>query len=702
MLRGGLAGRVAWRRCHEAVRRSLRTHALAWTTPHRAPEGAALLLTHRGIPCGSGDGDRAHVGAHAAVRNGCAACRRVSASAAASASAETSHPRPKKGGDGGGGHGSKAVVQETPKLGSDYGAEHIQVLDGLEPVRKRPGMYIGSTGSRGLHHLVYEVLDNCIDEVQAGHASNVDVELDLGSGWVCIADDGRGIPTGVHPRTGKSALETVLTVLHAGGKFGGESSGYTVSGGLHGVGISVVNALSKELEVTVWRSRSRFRQTFSRGVPTSELTTEAVEGNGKPKSGTQVRFLYDDTIFAKSAAYDADVLRSRVRELAFLNAGVSIRLRVTRDGKLLSSPAGAAAATAASATSSQDSEDDGSSGSGGGGGNGDGGNGDGGAHAAVAPDASGWQLFQFQGGLSEFVRWMNAGRTELHAPIYFQRSLDGVAVEVALQWCSDAFSDTVVGFANCVRTVDGGTHLDGLRTALTRSLNAAARRVKALKEGEPNMLGDHIREGLSAIVSVKVPNPEFEGQTKTRLGNPEVRKIVDNATASAVAEWAAKNPQALNTVLAKAAQAARAADAAKKARELVRRKNVLTRSTLPGKLSDCTSSDREGTEIFLVEGDSAGGSAKQARDRRTQAILPLRGKILNVERKDDASLLKNQEIANLIVALGLGTQDEPLTSLRYGRVIILTDADVDGAHIRTLLLTFLFRYRLPPLPRRPV
>ncbi|KAK9825345.1 hypothetical protein WJX81_000022 [Elliptochloris bilobata] len=497
-----------------------------------------------------------------------------------------------------------------------YDAQQIQVLEGLDPVRKRPGMYIGSTGQRGLHHLVYEILDNAIDEVQAGHADTVQVELDLDSRWVTVSDNGRGIPTDTHPATGRSALETVLTVLHAGGKFGGDDSGYRVSGGLHGVGVSVVNALSEHLEVTVWRSGREYQQRFERGRPASELESRRLPRGAPLRTGTCVRFLYDAAVFAATAAFDAE----------------------------------------------------------------------------TAPEGEGWEVLACPGGLRDYVTYLNRDRQPMHAPIFLSEEVDGVGVEAALQWCSDGYSDNLVGFVNSVKTLDGGTHLDGLKAALTRTLNAVGRKTKALKEGDANLVGDHIREGLATVLAVRVPNPEFEGQTKTRLGNPEVRKLVDGVIASGVADALEAEPAIASSVLGKALQAARAAEAARKARDLVRRKSVLTRSTLPGKLADCTSTDRADSEIFLVEGDSAGGSAKQARDRRFQAVLPLRGKILNVERNTDAAMYKNEEIAALIVALGLGLKGDAVPALRYGKVILLTDADVDGAHIRTLLLTFLFRY----------
>ncbi|GAQ89800.1 DNA topoisomerase type II [Klebsormidium nitens] len=522
--------------------------------------------------------------------------------------------------------------------GKAYDAGQIQVLKGLEPVRKRPGMYIGSTGAKGLHHLVWEVVDNAIDEVQAGCATRVDVEL-LPDGAVSITDDGRGIPTDTHPATGKSALETVLTVLHAGGKFGGESAGYRVSGGLHGVGVSVVNALSERLEVTVWRGGLEYRQAYERGNPVTALETRDVASNGAPRSGTRILFKPDPKVFKESATFDFDTICTRLRELAFLNSAVTIAAR---------------------------------------------------NHAADRRE-----VFHFAGGLREYVQWVNRDKDALHEAIAFSTHKDGTLVDCALQWCADSYSDTILGYANSIRTSDGGTHLEGMKQAITRTLNALARKSGKLKEKDANLVGEHVREGLTCVVSVKVVDPEFEGQTKTRLGNPEVRKTVDAAVADAVAEYLDFHPDTLDAILSKALQAAKAAEAAKKARELVRRKNVLTRSTLPGKLADCSNGDPTQSEIFIVEGDSAGGSAKQGRDRRFQAVLPLRGKILNVERKDDASIYKNTEIQNMILALGLGIKGEEfdVAALRYHRIILLTDADVDGAHIRTLLLTFLFRYQ---------
>ena len=552
---------------------------------------------------------------------------------------------------------TSAFAEDT----STYDSSQIQVLQGLDPVRKRPGMYIGSTGQRGLHHLIYEILDNSIDEIQGGFATCVYVDMDLGTNVVTIRDNGRGIPTDVHPTTGKSALETVLTVLHAGGKFGGDSSGYQVSGGLHGVGVSVVNALSESMRVEVWRDGKLYSQRFARGVATSELEV-ADSGEDASVSGTRVSFLYDKEIFSKTATFDPDTIRGRLRELAFLNKEATIYFRV-RNG-------------ASKKDKERGTKENGAEGA---------------EDANSDPDA--YETLHFSGGLNEYVEHINRDRIPTHNPIFFSKTENNVTVEVSLQWCSDVFSDTLIGFVNSIKTIDGGTHMDGFKAALTRTVNSLGRKSKALKEADPNLSGDHIREGLGAVVSVKVPSPEFEGQTKTRLGNPEVRKIVDNAVSSAISDALEQDPKILNAVLSKAMQAYKAAEAAKKARDLVRRKSALTKTTLPGKLADCSSTIREECEIFLVEGDSAGGSAKQARDRRFQAILPLRGKILNAERNDDAKLYKNNEISSLIVGLGLGMKGEELQSLRYGKIIILTDADVDGAHIRTLLLTFLFRYQ---------
>ena len=524
---------------------------------------------------------------------------------------------------------------------NNYSAEQIQVLEGLEPVRKRPGMYIGTTGQRGLHHLVYEVVDNSIDEALAGYCTEIQVDLNE-DGSVAVVDNGRGIPTDVHPRTGKSALETVMTVLHAGGKFGG--GGYKVSGGLHGVGISVVNALSEWVEVRVKREEQDFRQRYERGIPTTDLQSEpAADG----ETGTTVCFKPDETIFTTGTEFDFTTIAGRIRELAYLNAGVKV---VLTDRRL---------------TLLKQSE----------------------------PVS---ETYCYTGGIREYVAYINRERQPLHEEIiYINGDRNGVQVEVALQWCADAYSDNVFGFANNIRTVDGGTHLEGLKAVLTRTINTIARKRNKLKDGDSNLGGEHVREGLTAVISVKVPDPEFEGQTKTKLGNPEVRGIVEGSVSEVLNEYLEFNVKVTDNILDKAIQAFSAAEAARRARELIRRKSVLESSTLPGKLADCSSKDPAESEIFIVEGDSAGGSAKQGRDRRFQAILPLRGKILNIEKTDDAKIYKNTEIQSLITALGLGVKGEEFdrAQLRYHRIIVMTDADVDGAHIRTLLLTFFYRYQ---------
>ncbi|MGP1375540.1 MAG: DNA topoisomerase (ATP-hydrolyzing) subunit B [Almyronema sp.] len=524
---------------------------------------------------------------------------------------------------------------------TNYGAEQIQVLEGLEPVRKRPGMYIGSTGPRGLHHLVYEVVDNSVDEALAGYCTQIQIALNA-DGSVSVTDNGRGIPTDIHPRTGKSALETVLTVLHAGGKFGG--GGYKVSGGLHGVGISVVNALSEWVEVTVWREGKTHRQRFERGVPIGELQ---VEPSQQERQGTAVSFKPDDRIFTNGIEFDYDTLAGRLRELAYLNAGVEITFTDYRLDLL----------------------------------------------KQETPRVS---SFHYAGGIREYVQYINNDKQPIHDEIiYVQSERDNVQVEAALQWCVDAFSDNLLGFANNIRTVDGGTHLEGLKAVLTRTMNNFARKRNKRKDNEANLGGENIREGLTAVISVKVPDPEFEGQTKTKLGNTEVRGIVDSLIGESLGEYLDFHPNVADAILEKAIQAFNAAEAARRARELVRRKSVLESSTLPGKLADCSTRDPSESEIFIVEGDSAGGSAKQGRDRRFQAILPLRGKILNIEKTDDAKIYKNTEIQSLITALGLGIKGEEFdaSQLRYHRICLMTDADVDGAHIRTLLLTFFYRYQ---------
>ncbi len=533
-------------------------------------------------------------------------------------------------------------MSEATKVQAAYGAEQIQVLEGLEPVRKRPGMYIGTTGPRGLHHLVYEVVDNSVDEALAGHCTDIAVSLNA-DGSCTVTDNGRGIPTDVHPRTGKSALETVLTVLHAGGKFG--AGGYKVSGGLHGVGVSVVNALSEWVEVTVHRQDQVHRQRFERGAPIGSLASEP---DSSGRTGTSVRFKPDIEIFSIGIEFDYQTLSARLRELAYLNGGVRIVFRDERP-----SAQGA----------------------------------DGQAHEEV---------YHYEGGIKEYVAYMNAEKDPLHPEIiYVNAEKDGVQVEAALQWCVDAYSDSILGFANNIRTIDGGTHIEGLKTVLTRTLNTFAKKRGKRKEADANLAGENIREGLTAVLSVKVPEPEFEGQTKTKLGNTEVRGIVDSLVGESLSQYLEFNPSVIDMILEKAIQAFNAAEAARRARELVRRKSVLESSTLPGKLADCSSRDPSESEIYIVEGDSAGGSAKQGRDRRFQAILPLRGKILNIEKTDDAKIYKNTEIQALITGLGLGIKGEEFneSALRYHRIVIMTDADVDGAHIRTLLLTFFYRYQ---------
>lgn len=522
-----------------------------------------------------------------------------------------------------------------------YGSEQIQVLEGLDPVRKRPGMYIGSTGPRGLHHLVYEILDNAIDEAQAGYASKIDVVLHEDNS-VSITDNGRGIPTDLHPVTKKSSLETVLTVLHAGGKFGGSSSGYNVSGGLHGVGLSVVNALSEALEVTVWRDWKKYQQAYSRGKRVTPLICHLSPAESNPCQGTCIRFWPDRDVFTTSITFDYNTIAGRIRELAFLNPEVTITLKKEEgDSKVQ------------------------------------------------------YNEYCYAGGLVEYVKWLNTDKKPLHDTVAFTKEADGITVDVAIQWCSDSYSDTMLGYANSIRTIDGGTHIDGLKASLTRTINNLGKKSKVIKEKDISLSGEHVREGLTCIVSVKVPNPEFEGQTKTRLGNPEVRRVVEQCVQEHLTEYLELHPDSLDSILSKSLNALKAAMAAKRARELVRTKSVLKSSSLPGKLADCSATNPEESEIFIVEGDSAGGSAKQGRDRRFQAVLPLRGKILNIERKDEAAMYKNEEIQNLILALGLGVKGEDFRkeALRYHKIIILTDADVDGAHIRTLLLTFFFRYQ---------
>ncbi|MCD3195897.1 DNA topoisomerase (ATP-hydrolyzing) subunit B [Clostridium botulinum C] len=511
-----------------------------------------------------------------------------------------------------------------------YDESQIQVLEGLEAVRKRPGMYIGSTGIRGLHHLVYEIVDNSIDEALAGFCQNIKVYIHKDNS-VTVKDDGRGMPVGIHPKMKRPTVEVIMTVLHAGGKFGG--GGYKVSGGLHGVGASVVNALSKYCKVEVRREGHIWMQEYKKGKVASELE---IIGDSDEK-GTLVYFEPDDEIF-EEVQFDYDTLAHRLRELAFLNKGIRITLIDEREEEKK-------------------------------------------------------QEFHYEGGIKSFVSYLNRNKQTLHEdPIYVEGNKDDYLVEVALQY-NDTYNDNIFAFANNIDTIEGGTHLAGFKSALTRALNDYARRYGYLKEADKNLSGDDTREGLTAVISVKLTDPQFEGQTKTKLGNTEVRGIVDSIVFERVSEFLEENPNTAKTVIEKSLTAARARDAAKKARELTRRKSVLESTALPGKLADCSSKDPSECEIYIVEGDSAGGSAKQGRDRRFQAILPLRGKIMNVEKQRLDKILNSEQIRAMITAFGAGIgKDFDIEKIRYHRIIIMTDADVDGAHIATLLLTFFYRY----------
>ena len=515
-----------------------------------------------------------------------------------------------------------------------YGAEQIQVLEGLDPVRKRPGMYIGSTSIRGLHHLVYEIVDNGVDEALAGYCTEINVIIEPGN-VISVEDNGRGIPVEIHPKTHISTAETVYTVLHAGGKFGGDS-GYKVSGGLHGVGASVVNALSNWTEVTIQRDGGIFQMYFEKGKTVRKL--EKI-GESK-KTGTKVRFLADDTIF-ETLEYDYETLETRFREIAFLTKG----LKITIEDKRGEQPKKAE--------------------------------------------------FCFEGGLKSFVEFLNKNKEKLHPnPIYIEK--DGeVPVEIAIQYTS-SYSENIHTFVNNINTIEGGTHLEGFKRALTKVFNDYARGHNFLKEKDSNLQGEDIREGITAVVSVKVREPQFEGQTKTKLGNSEVTGVVQSMVNEALSTFLEENPNVAKAILEKCVSAARAREAARKARELVRRKSALETSTLPGKLADCSSKVAEECEVYIVEGDSAGGSAKQGRDRKFQAILPLWGKMLNVEKARADKIYGNDKLNPVIIAIGAGIGNEfDITKIRYGKVIIMADADVDGAHIRTLLLTFFFRYMRP-------
>jgi len=517
---------------------------------------------------------------------------------------------------------------------SSYGAKDIQVLEGLEAVRRRPGMYVGGTDLKALHHLVYEVVDNSIDEALAGACDRITVTIHPDSS-VTVEDNGRGIPVDIHPEKKKSALEVVMTILHAGGKFG--SGSYKVSGGLHGVGVSAVNALSEWCEVEVCRDGQRYFQRYERGVPQEPVK---VIGQCSPKqTGTRTTFRFDPTIFKGDLDYRFETLAQRFREMAFVTRKVMIRL--------------------------------------------------------VDERASREMTFYFEGGIVSFVRYLNRNRETLHPVVYAEKEVDGIGVEAAIQY-TDAYAESVYSFANTINTIDGGTHLTGLRAALTRVINDYARRTGLLKDSDPNFSGDDTREGLTAIISIKHPDPQFESQTKVKLMNPEVQTYVQQVVGEAFSTFLEENPSAARAIVQKCLTSARARDAARKARDLVIRKSTLESLTLPGKLADCSERDATKTELFIVEGDSAGGSAKQGRDRHFQAVLPLRGKILNTERARLDKILSNNEVKALISALGTGIGDSfDLSGLRYGRVVIMTDADVDGSHIRTLLLTFFFRYMQP-------
>ena len=515
-----------------------------------------------------------------------------------------------------------------------YDATNIQVLEGLEAVRRRPGMYIGSTDERGLHHLVYEIVDNSIDEAMAGVCNTIQVTIEEDN-TICVADNGRGIPTGIHPKLGRPAVEVCLTVLHAGGTFGG--GGYKVSGGLHGVGMSVVNALSTWLEVTVAQNGNLYRQEYERGVPLYDLKVV-----GKSEAhGTTIRFRPDPEIFEDVTAYSFDTLKKRLRELAFLNAGIRIELT--------------------------DKRGEGQS-----------------------------RVFHYEGGIRSFIEYLNKNREALFPqPLFFSGVKDGTTVEVAMQY-NDSYTENVFSFANNIDTVEGGTHLEGFRRALTRVINDYGRKAKILKDNDANLTGDDIREGLTAVISVKLLEPQFEGQTKTKLGNSEVRGYVDSVLSEGLSTFLEENPSVAKAILDKCLMASRAREAARKARDLTRRKSVLESTSLPGKLADCTERDPSKCEIFIVEGDSAGGSAKNGRDRNFQAILPLRGKILNVEKTRLDKILANAEIKAMITAFGAGVGEEfNPEKLRYHRIVCMTDADVDGSHIRILLLTFFYRYMRP-------
>ncbi|HAF49244.1 MAG TPA: DNA topoisomerase (ATP-hydrolyzing) subunit B [Anaerolineaceae bacterium] len=520
------------------------------------------------------------------------------------------------------------------KQAVSYNANDIQVLEGLEAVRRRPGMYVGGTDIKALHHLIYEVVDNSIDEALAGECDNISVVIDKDES-VTITDNGRGIPVDIHPEKKVSALEVVMTTLHAGGKFGGGS--YKVSGGLHGVGSSAVNALSEWCEVKVYRNGKIYHQRYEKGIP--QAPVKVIGSVPKTQTGTVTSFRYDPTIFKGDETYKFETLAQRFREMAFVTRAVTLKLVDEREDKEIS--------------------------------------------------------FHFEGGISSFVKYLNRNRDTLHDVVYIEKEIEDIGIEVALQY-TDAYSESVYAFANTINTIDGGTHLTGLRMALTRSINDYARKNSILKDSDPNFSGDDTREGLTGIVSIKHPDPQFESQTKVKLMNAEVQTYVQQVVSEGFFSFMEQNSSTARKIIQKCLTSARARAAARKARDLVIRKSALESMTLPGKLADCSERDPQKTELYIVEGDSAGGSAKQGRDRHFQAILPLRGKILNTERARLDKILNNREVKSLISALGTGIGEGfDLSGLRYGRIVIMTDADVDGSHIRTLLLTFFFRYMQP-------
>ena len=529
-------------------------------------------------------------------------------------------------------------MAKTQEILEEYSASDIQVLEGMEAVRKRPGMYIGSTDQRGLHHLIYEVVDNSVDEFMAGYCKSINITIQK-NGSVKVEDDGRGIPVDKHPITGVSALETVMTTLHAGGKFGGKA--YAVSGGLHGVGASVVNALSTIVNAQILRNGKIYEQEYSKGITQTEVSVSDAPDENILKSGTTISFLPDTGIFGE-LIYDYNILSNRFREMAYLNKGLQITFRSEW-------------------------------------------------HANRWPNNE--LTFYFDGGISSFVRGLNQKRSVIHEnPIYVEKDYEETHVEVALQY-NETFSEFVYAFANCINTEDGGTHVTGFRSALTRAINDYAKKEKFLKESEPNLAGEDTREGLTAVISVKLTDPQFEGQTKNKLGNPEVRTQVETVLGDALKTFLEDNPKEAKIIIEKCMTSQRAREAARKARDLIIRKNAMDGGGLPGKLADCSEKNPEFCEVYLVEGDSAGGTAKMGRDRKFQAILPLWGKILNVEKSRPDKMIQHDAIRSMITALGAGLGDDfDLTKLRYHRVIIMCDADVDGSHIRTLLLTFFFRY----------